>query len=83
MEALEGRDETCNPDVAKAIGESLIGQARALRERDEAHKLLADLVDAVAGEQEDPIELERALGKPAVALLPQARAFLEARRGDG
>lgn len=37
---------------------------------------LQRLVDAVAGEQEDPIELERALGKDAVYALDVARAAL-------
>lgn len=45
MRSLEARDETCDPDVAKAIGEALIGQARALRERNEA---LAELEAARA-----------------------------------
>lgn len=36
MEALEARGERCDPDVAQAIGESLVQYARALRERNEA-----------------------------------------------
>lgn len=45
MRSLEARDETCDPDVAKAIGEALIGQARALRERNEVYALLSTAHD--------------------------------------
>jgi hypothetical protein len=40
--------------------------------------MLKRLVDAVAGEQEDPTELARALGKEAPAAISAARAAIDA-----
>jgi hypothetical protein len=40
---------------------------------------LRDLIWAIAGEQEDPIELARALGSEAPAAIARARKALEAR----
>lgn len=46
------------------------------QERDGLHRALANLIDAVAGEQEDPEELEKGLGKAAIPSLAHARSLL-------
>jgi hypothetical protein len=47
-----------------------------LRRAGKVHAVLARLIYAIAGEQEDPIELERALGYEAAPLIKEARALL-------
>lgn len=57
-------------DKAQALARQLDGECNRLRK---ALVILRGLVDAVAGEQEDPEELARALGKDAPHWIARAR----------
>jgi hypothetical protein len=63
-------------DGGRYRADTLDAVLHRLRWAGKVHAVLARLIYAIAGEQEDPIELERALGYEAAPLIEEARALL-------
>lgn len=78
---IDGACRTCG--CTRVLSTRALG-ARYWKARNErAEDILRGLVDAVAGEQEDPGELARALGREAPHWIARARALLREREDHG